>query len=286
MKKRNEKRMWIFLTVIGILLVSAAIFFWLPYSPTRAQFHSITDDRIQRAAAEPELFSEEDIKPLPLPVQKYFRYCGYLGTPKMSYMKASLTGVDFIMSKDKTLKIDYSQVNFVERPERFALISSSMYGIPFEGLDSYADGIGSMKGVLAKLIRLFDQRGENMNRACLVTWLAESLMVPNAALQDFVAWEAMDGTHAKAKVSWKGLSAEGVFTFDENGALMSFSTGDRVATDMNGNERAAEWSAIFSEYRPVNGLLQPSVIQSVWHYPEGDSVYFNQNKAPVAFQYE
>lgn len=278
--------MWIFLTVMGILLVSAAIFLRLPYSPMRAQFQNLTDSRLQAAVTDPELFSQWDIQNLPLPVQKYFRYCGYLGTPKMSYMKASLTGVDFIMSKDKTIKIDYSQVNFVEKPERFALISSSLHGIPFEGLDSYTDSTGSMKGVLAKIIPLFDQKGENMNRACLVTWLAESLMVPNAALQDFVAWEAIDGTHAKAKVSWEGLSAEGVFTFDENGALISFRTSDRVAIDMNGNERIAEWSTLFSEYHLVNALLQPAVIQSVWHYPEGDCVYFNQNKAPVAFRYE
>ena len=278
--------MWIFLAAVGILLVSAAIFLRLPYSPTRADFQHITDGRIHGAATEPELFTEEDIKGLPLPVRNYFRYCGYLGTPKMSYMKAALTDVGFFLAKDRTIKIDYSQVNFVKRPERFALISSSLYGIPFEGLDSYADGIGSMKGIFAKLIPLFDQKGEKMNRACLVTWLAESLMVPNAALQDFVTWEGVDSTHAKAAISWDGLSAEGVFTFDENGALLSFRTGDRVATDMNGNERIAEWSAVFSDYRSVNGLLQPTVIQSIWHYPEGDCVYFNQNKAHITIKYK
>lgn len=277
--------MWVYIVIIG-LLIFAALFLWLPYSPLKVQFQSITDSRIQAAAANREVFTEEDIQRLPMAVQKYFRYCGYLETPKMSYMKASLTGVDFIMSEDKTIKIDYSQVNFVKKPERFAFISSSLYGIPFEGLDSYANGTGSMKGVLAKIIPLFDQKGEKMDRACLVTWLAESLMVPNAALQDFVAWEAIDATHAKAKVSWEGLSAEGVFTFDENGALISFHTGDRVAIDMNGNERITEWSAIFSKYHSVNGLLQPAVIQSVWHYPEGDCTYFNQNKAPVIFRYQ
>lgn len=278
--------LWIFL-LGGLILIGAfIIFLHLPYSPAKMQFQHVTDEKIEPLTTVPELFGEEDIKNLPLPVQNYFRYCGYLGTPKMVYMKAFLSNVDFIMSKDKILPIDYSQVNFVERPERFAFIASSLYGIPFEGLDSYQDGKGSMKGFLAKVIPLFNQRGENMDRASLVTWLAECLMLPNAALQGFISWEGIDNTHVKASILWHGIQASGVFTFNENGELLSFRTGDRVATDMNGKERIAEWSAIFSEYHSVNGLLQPAVIQSIWHYPEGDCVYFNENKAPVTFQYE
>jgi len=125
-----------------------------------------------------------------------------------------------------------------------------------------------------------------MDRACLVTWLAECLMVPNAALQDFVKWEPVDDTHAKASVSWNGISVSGVFTFDEAGALLAFRTADRVAVDMNGKETKAEWSAFFRAYHSVNGVLQPEVIQSVWHYPEGDCVYFNQNETAVAIRYQ
>jgi hypothetical protein len=277
--------MWTILIVVGIVLVSIVVFLRVPYSPTAARFYKITGERA-RDAENAEMFSEEDIRDLPLPIQNYFRHCGYLGTPKMSYMKASLTGVDFYMSKDRIVKIDYTQFNLVERPERFALISSSLYGIPFEGLDSYSNGVGSMKGVLAKVIPLFDQRGESMKRAGLVTWLAESPMLPAAMLQDFISWEEVDDTHVKATISWNGISAEGVFTFDESGAVASFQTVDRVATDMNGNEQLVAWSAIYDEYRPVNGILRPTVIQSVWHYPEGDLVYFNENKRPVSIECE
>jgi hypothetical protein len=142
-----------------------------------------------------------------------------------------------------------------------------------------------MKGTLAKVIPLFDQRGEKMNRACLVTWLAECLMVPNAALQDFVTWEPVDDTHAKATISWKGISAGGEFTFSKAGELVEFRTSDRTAVDMNGKETKADWSAYLNAYRRVNGLLQPEVIKSAWHYQEGDCVYFNQNDSAATIQY-
>lgn len=277
--------MWIVIASVIFVLVGIAVFFRIPFSPTGAQFKKMTAENARMAAAASGTFAEADIERLPLPVQRYFQHCGYLGTPKMSYMKASLHDVDFVMSESRTIKIDYEQFNLVGRPERYALISSSLYGVPFEGLDSYRNGTGSMKGMLAKVIPLFDQRGEAMDLACLVTWLAECLMVPNAALQDFVKWEPVDDTHAKATVSWKGISASGVFNFAETGELLEFRTGDRVAVDMNGNETKAEWSAFFRAYHPVNGVLQPEVIQSIWHYPKGDCVYFNQNEAAVTIQY-
>lgn len=277
--------MGILILVIVLLLVLSVIFFKLPYSKTASEFGHTVADKISGTAIYSDVFKEEDLVDLPLPVQKYFRNCGYLGTPKMSYMKASFSDVDFIMSPEKTIKIDYVQYNFVEMPDRFALISSSLLGIPFEGLDCYLDGAGSMKGTFAKIITLFDQRGPEMDKSSLVTVLAECLLVPNTALQTYIEWEAVDDTHSKAIISWHGISASGIFSFDEEGKALSFRTSDRTATDMQGVARQAEWSGIYSHYQKTNGVMQPTVLQSIWHYPEGDCVYFNENKSIVKIEY-
>jgi len=276
--------MKIIIWIIISLIAGTAVFFLLPFSPAKAQFHKAAG-KAEIAPDVPELFTEEDIANLPAPVQRYFRHCGYVGAPKMAYLRASLRDVAFVMSESKTINIDYQQYNCTERPERFALISSRLGSIPFEGLDSYQDGRGSMKGVLAKVIPLFDRRGQAMDRACLVAWLAECLLAPNAALQDFVAWEQLDETHARAGISWQGVDAGGVFCFADSGELLEFRTGDRVAVDMRGRETVAEWSAYFSDYHAVNGILQPGVIQSAWHYAEGDCLYFNSNRSPIVIAY-
>ena len=278
--------MYFIIVPVILMLGGAILFFQIPYSPVRTQFYHLTAENTGPAAIGSEVFSEEDIRDLPLSVQRYFRYCGYLGTPKMAYMRAAFKDVDFVMSESRTIKIDYEQFNLAGQPVRYALISSSLFGVPFEGLDSFVNGAGSMKGRLAKVIPLFDQRGEAMDRACLVTWLAECLLVPNAALQDFVTWESVDNTHAKARISWGGISASGIFHFSESGELLEFHTGDRVAVDMDGRETRAEWSGLFREYRPVNGILQPKVLQSVWHYSEGDCLYFNRNEAEAVIRYQ
>lgn len=280
-KKGGKKPMWIVILSILVLVALISIFLNLPYSKTKSEFRNIVNTKISALEDYTDRFTEDDIKDIPLPVQKYFRYCGYLGTPKMSYMKAVFTDVDFVMSENKTIKVDYTQYNFVEKPERFAYISSSIYGIPFEGFDFYGNGTGSMKGTLAKIITLFDQRGESMDKASLVTILAECLIVPSVALQEYISWEEIDDTHAKSTISYYGISASGIFTFDENGIMTSFTTNDRVATDMKGNKKEVAWTAILSDYRETNGIKKPRVLQSIWHYPEGDCIYFNENKVPV-----
>lgn len=277
--------MWYVLIGLLILLAAVMVFFRLPFSKTMTEFNRVVENKVASISKSSEVFTEEDLKKLPGPVQKYFKRCGYIGTAKMSYMKAEFKNVDFKMSEEKTISIDYTQYNFANKPDRFAFIDSDLYGIPFEGFDSYKDGVGSMKGSIAKLITLFDQRGKEMDKACLVTYLAESLMIPSAAIKDFIEWEEIDETHAKATINYYGISASGIFTFNEEGLWLSFKTSDRVATSMDGTKREADWSAIIEDYQDVNGLLLPRVVKSVWHYPEGDFVYFNENDTQVTFKF-
>ena len=284
MKKRSKKKILIIIGVLLSIIGIITVFFNIPYSKTKTGFTEIVDATLTKMANESGVFCEEDIADLPLPVQKYFRYCGYIGTPKMSSMKAMYQDVDFIFGKDKpTIKIDYTQYNFVNKPIRIAYIDSSMYGIPFEGLDSYIDGNGSMKGVIAKLFTLFNQTGEAMDKASLVNCLSECLIIPNAALQDYVIWEEIDDLHAKATISYYGITASGIFTFNEKGEMLSFTTDDREATATDGTSEKVKWSAVCSEYVETNGIKKPTVLQAIWHYNDGDLIYFDGNDIVIEF---
>lgn len=270
----------VLLSIIGIIIV----FFNISYSKTKTEFSELTGSLLTKMHNESGVFTKEDIVDLPLPVQKYFRYCGYIGTPKMTSMKAIYQDVDFLFGKDKpAIKIDYTQYNFVNEPIRIAYIDSSMYGIPFEGLDSYIAGNGSMKGVLAKLFTLFNQTGEPMDKASLVTCLSECLIIPNAALQNYIVWEEIDDLHAKATISYYGITASGIFTFNENGEMLSFTTNDREATTTDGTSKKVKWSAVCSEYVETNGVRKPTVLQAIWHYDDGDLVYFDGKNVIIEF---
>lgn len=276
--------MWIVLGILVFVIVGIIIFFEIPYSKLKTDFTRDSISLIKSTSVSNDVFSKDEIKDLPLPVKKYFDYCGFIGTKKMSYMKATFKDVTFKSGKDKPiLKIDYKQYNLVKNPDRIAMIDSSLYGIPFQGYDSYLNGTGSMKGVIAKLFTLFDQRGVDMDRASLVTYLAECFVVPSVILQDYIKWESIDDTHAKATISYYGISASGIFTFNDNGEMTSFTTNDRMATETDGTSKKVRWSAVCSDYKESNGIKKPTVFKAIWHYSEGDQVYFDSNDLQIEY---
>ncbi|WP_260989951.1 DUF6544 family protein [Paenibacillus xylanexedens] len=270
--------MLIGLVLLVFILVATVVYWLIPYSPLKAKFNRDMKTCIQRSSQAKGILTDRDVQVLPAPVQHYLKTCGYMGRSKSSYMRIDFEKANFKLSLEKPMiHIGYSQMNFVQKPDRAAFIAANMHGIPFQGYDSFRDGKGSMKGVLAKAIPLFNERGADMDRACLVTFLSESLLIPDAAIQSYITWEEVDHTHAKATIAYCGVRAHGIFTFSEDGELCSFTTDNRTYTSMNGTRQQVRWSALFSDYQTRNGMKQPSRLQAIWHVPEGDILYFDSS---------
>ena len=266
------------LIIVLTILVLIIVCFLLPYSPTKSAFVSDVEDLKSTNKLDTDrLFEQSDIEMLPMPIQKYIEGCGYIGTPQISYMCMEYNDVDFKQGRSgPSLTIDYTQYNFVAQPARMALIDSSMFGIPFEGRDYYADGTGGMKGVIAKVITLFDQTGPEMNKACLATFLAECMFEPSILLQDYISFEEIDDYHASATISYGGQTASGVFAFNDNYEYISFTTNDRAVINSDGTVEYIPWTAACSNYRiSDNGIKYPTKFSAIWNYPDGDFIYFD-----------
>lgn len=265
----------------GIIIVVVLVFLWfcIPVSPIKSHFSKDIAElkSMKRFRDEGKTFRKDDFSHLPPVIQKYIEKCGYIGTPQMSYLKMEYRDVDFMTGKTgPTLKIDYTQYNFVAEPCRMALIDSRMFGVPFEGYDYYQNGIGGMKGMLAKAITLFHQTGPEMDKACLVTYLAESMFAPAILLQDYVSFEEISDNQVKAIISYEGQSASGIFTFNEQYEFVSFTTNDRGVTNSDGTMEFVPWSAVCSDYEVSdNGIKYPTKFKAIWNYPEGDFIYFD-----------
>ncbi len=277
---------------IGILLVGIAvivIWFNIPYSPVKSEFQSDIDALMSTTQLDKsgEAFDESDFSHLPTVVQKYIESCGYIGTPKMSYLKMKYNDVAFMQGrKGPALTIDYQHYDFVNAPCRMALIDSSMFGVPFEGYDYYQNGKGGMKGVIAKAITLFNQTGADMDKACLVTFLAESMFAPTILLQDYIVLEEISEYEINATISYNGITASGVFTFNEQYEMISFTTNDRSEIGTDGTIEHIPWSALCSEYQFAdNGVKYPMKFKAVWHYPDEDFVYFDGTISEVSYNY-
>lgn len=276
--------MYIALGIVLVLVGALIVYFNISYSPTKREFSKASKQFTQQSTGTEGVFAEEDILHLPKPVKNYFHYCGYIGTPKMLFMTTHYEDVDFMMSKNgPEISIDYTTYNMVKKPDRIAYISSRMNGIPFQGFDSYLNGTGGMKGVIGKAITIFNQKGLAMDKACLVTSLSESLLMPNAALQEYIQWEEIDDTHAKAIIKYYDITASGIFTFSEDGEMLSFTTEDRAVTNPDGTMEYVKWSVVCGNYNEENGIKHPTMFQAVWNYDDGDFVYFDGNNIKIEY---
>lgn len=288
--KLRKRKMFILIGGLFVLIGIILIWFYVPYSPVKRDFQNDIDALMSenQLRTNNEVFTKEDFSSLPVAIQKYIQNCGYIGTPKMSYLRMEYNNVDFSQGKNHpTLKIDYMQYNFINEPCRMALIDSSMFGIPFEGYDYYQNGTGGMKGVIAKAITLFDQTGVNIDKACLATFLAESLFAPTILLQDYITFEEISDFEVQATISYKEQKASGIFTFNEQYEMISFTTNDRAVAGTDGSMEYIPWSALCGDYQiSVNGIKYPSKFQAVWNYPDGDFIYFDGIISKVSYGYE
>ena len=256
--------------VIAVMISVVIIWFRIPYSPLKSDFERDVD-RIKSDSGydvDSKILTEDDTAALPPLLQDYLKTCGYIGTPCMSYMKMEYHDVAFRQGQDKPpLTIDYTLYGIAAEPCRMAFIDSGLFGIPFQGYDYYENGTGGMKGVLAKCITLFDERGADMDRACLVTYLSEILFIPSALMDENITFEQTDETHVKAEITYAGQTAGGIFTFNDGKEMISFESVDRGEVP---------WTAKCSGYiMSESGIKHPTDMQAVWNYPDGDFIYFD-----------
>jgi len=268
--------------VIGIILLviiaSIVIWFKIPFSSLKRSFKKDVDSFInQNENKRIKTIHKSDFENFPVPIQKFVENCGYLGTPHKNYLRMYYKNVDFAQGKNgPKLKIDYTQYDFVKEPARLALIDSSLFGIPFEGYDYYQNGSGGMKGVIAKIFTLFNQTGEEMDKACLVTYLAECLFVPSSLLNGFITFKEIDDYKVEATISYGGQTSSGIFTFNECYEYVSFATNDRSVTNSDGTFEKVPWSALCGNYVvSKSGIKYPTTFKAIWNYPEGDFLYFD-----------
>ena len=273
----------VIVTVIGLLM----IWFNIAYSPMKKQF----DKDIQRLKAEnklemnAEVFTEKDFEHQPEAIRKYIQGSGFIGKPKMSYLNMEYKDVDFKTGKNGAkMKMDYTQYNFAKEPCRMAFDDAGLFGVPFQGYDYYENGKGGMKGVIAKLITLFDQTGEDMDKACLATYLAESLFLPTSLLQGHITFEQVSEFRVRGTAEYKGQKVSGIFTFNEKYEMISFVTEDRVVSGSDGKKENIPWTALCSDYEVSDdGLNLPTTFKAVWNYPDGDFIYFDGKINSVSY---
>lgn len=287
MKHKGKRRLMVGAMLIILLMGGILLWFRVPYSPIKRTFDQDVEMVKRRQPETNGALTRQDIAHLPDVLQRYLVHCGYLGMPKMRWMTMHYEDVAFMQQQNgPALRIDYTQINTASTPTRLAFIESERCGVPFEGYDYYLDGEGGMKGVLGKVVTLFDQRGREMDRSALVTYLAESLFIPSALLGETITFDEIDEHTVRAHITAYGQQVSGTFCFNDNDEMIEFTTEDRSLAGENGVMTLMPWSAKCGDYQvSKDGILHPTTFSATWHLPEGDFTYFDGEIKRITYDY-
>lgn len=241
----------------------------------------------ETASSQPTIITEETIAELPQPLKKYLKKNGYLNQPMIRNMYIQFENTKSRMEADKApIRIEFCQVNFLARPDRYAFLKARLFGLPIQVRDSVKDGRGSMIGVIAKHFRLFHSAGPEMDQSQLITALADAVFMPSLFLQEYIEWRTIDYRTIEGTITWQGVRAKGRFTFDESGDIVRFDTDDRYMDENGKGTSLVPWFVLYENYESDEKYRRPGCVSVNWHLPQGDNNYFVSDRIKIQYSIE
>lgn len=226
-----------------------------------------------RIDGEKKTVTKEDLAGLPLCVQKWLEQSKVVGKEKIQTVRLKQKGLMRLEEGKPWMPVEAEQYFSVEKPAFIwvAKIKAAPF-VNIVGRDKYFEGKGHMLIKLLSLITLADSRGKEMDQGTLLRYLAEIQWFPTAALSSYIKWDEMDSNRAKATMSYGGVTASGIFEFNEKGELVSF-TANRYR-EVNGRYVLQDWGGITRGYREFNGIRIPNKNDIIWKQETGDFNWF------------
>jgi hypothetical protein len=216
-----------------------------------------------------EVITKEDLAGLPGCVQKWLEYSQIIGKEQINTVRLQQRGEMRLQADAGWMPFQAVQYFRVDKPGFIwqAKIKPAPL-VSIVGRDIYFDGQGQM---LIKPLALFtaaDAKGQEMDQGALMRYFAEMQWFPSAALSNYITWEEVDQNSAQATITYQGVTASAVFTFDEQGRLVDFS-GERYM-EAGGKYTLETWGGSSLSYGEFQGIKMASKGQVTWKLKTGD----------------
>jgi hypothetical protein len=254
-------------------------------SVSKKMFMKDVESGFSTFSGTPEILTEEKTANLPYPIQQYLKNSGFIGRPipVNAQIQWSQSSIGMKPGK-KHMKLKTLQYNSTETPFRSAYMKARIGGIfTFDGRDLFANDKGHMYGKLMNIITIFDEKHYEIGQSALIIILAEALLVPGYAFQEYMKWEYVDQYCAKGIITTENYQVTGLFFFNENYELIRFESSDRYYLDPEKGNIKMPFVANMSEYIQCEGVKIPSKITAAWHLPDGIFEYWTGTIAQIRY---
>ncbi|WP_414042971.1 DUF6920 family protein [Macrococcus sp. EM39E] len=122
-----------------------------------------------------------------------------------------------------------------------------------------------MQGELFKRFEIFNYETEDLVKGSILTYLAESFLIPTVLLNEHFEFEALNDKQVKAIYKDAHYELSGIFSFNSSNEMISFETLDRPCMDSKGIIHDYPWKAECSRYiTNEEGYRIPSYFKASW----------------------
>ena len=260
-------------TLVNLLLVVP-----IAIGAAHAQFAFQTDRIVQRMflrapAAATNPVEAGDLAHLPAPVQHWLTASGVLGKAPVRSVRLKQTGDMRTSARGAWMPTRADQYFTVTEPGFVWQADVTMgYGLSFSGRDSYVDGKGRMLIKALGLWPIVDASDDKIQQGTLLRFLGEAIWFPSAALSPYMQWEGIDASSARATITQHGVSASGVFAFDDAGRVTRFSAQRYMGS--GASAKLERWVIPLHDWKVLGGTLVPTQGDVVWKLAGGDFDYY------------
>ncbi|MFN7249544.1 MAG: DUF6544 family protein [Anaerobacillus sp.] len=262
------------IAIVGSLLIGGAALFIGTGSMLKL-FNENKALELNKTYGSEKKITAEDIAHLPEPVQKYMNYVGFVNN-ELQYNSEVIWADSKIKLKPEQNWMDLQtlQFNSVQEPMRVAYMKGRMFGLPVEVREVLQAGSGNMRGKISGIIPLFNTSDYEVIESGLLTILSEVPLVSGYILAEYITWEPVDSTTAKARLRYGDYDVSGTFFFNEKGEYIRFETAERNYELPTGGYKKEKWTIIVEDYKDNGVYKHPVTVSAVWNLPEGDYTYW------------
>lgn len=212
-----------------------------------------------------EVFHFGKVAELPLPVSRYFCHVLRDGQPYISYVRLRHHG-RFKTGLEKKWALIKGEEYFTAGKPGLVWKGKTR---SFTAIDSYIAGKGSLRVYLLSFFRIASGSGTKFSQGELLRWVGECVWFPTALLPGkHLTWEAIDDRHAKLIFSYKKLVVYYIVTFDDSFEIISLET-----KRFMGGKELETWIGKLSNYKMINNVRIPTMMQATWKLDEKDFTY-------------
>ncbi len=276
-------------TLANLLLLLPVALAALEASPAspRPAFEQAAKELLARPPAAPRQLTEADLAPLPSAVQRYLRFAGAVGKPRVWNYRLRFRGGLREGPKDAWMPVEVQQLSTVRPPARLFLAQTSKLGLPVAAFHRYVGSAASFQVKLASLFTVVDAHGEEMTRSETVTLLNDLCLLAPAALADSgLSWREVDADRVEVGFSNAGHTVTAQLLFDPTGALLDFISDDRSRSVDGKVYQRLRWSTPIEAWRDFDGRKLPVSAEARWSLPEGEFAYARFEILEAAYNVE